>query len=31
MVTVIGTGAGGAIIAMKLAKANIPVTIIERG
>ena len=31
MVTVIGTGAGGAIIAMELAKANIPVTIIERG
>ena len=31
MVVVIGTGAGGAIIAMKLAKAKIPVTIIERG
>lgn len=31
MVIVVGTGAGGAIIAMKLAKANIPVTIIERG
>jgi choline dehydrogenase-like flavoprotein len=31
MVIVIGTGAGGAIIAMKLAKANIPVTILERG
>lgn len=31
MVVVIGTGAGGAIIAMKLAKENIPVTIIERG
>ena len=31
MVIVVGTGAGGAIIAMKLAKANIPVTILERG
>ena len=31
MVIVIGTGAGGAIIAMELAKANIPVTILERG
>ncbi len=31
MVIVIGTVAGGAIIAMELAKANIPVTILERG
>ena len=31
MVVIVGTGAGGAIIAMKLSKANIPVTIIERG
>ena len=31
MVIVIGTGAGGAIIAMELAKVNIPVTILERG
>ena len=31
MVIVIGTGAGGSLIAMELAKANIPVTIIERG
>ena len=31
MVIVIGTGAGGSLIAMELAKANIPVTILERG
>jgi len=31
MVTIVGTGAGGSLIAMELAKANIPVTIIERG
>jgi choline dehydrogenase-like flavoprotein len=31
MVIIIGSGAGGAIIAMELAKANIPVTIIEKG
>ena len=31
MVVVIGTGAGGAIIAMELAKANIPVTMLEKG
>lgn len=31
MVIIIGTGAGGSIIAMELAKANIPVAIIERG
>lgn len=31
MAIVIGTGAGGSIIAMELAKAKIPVTIIERG
>ena len=31
MVIVIGSGAGGSLIAMELAKANIPVTIIERG
>ncbi|MDR0900041.1 MAG: GMC family oxidoreductase N-terminal domain-containing protein [Methanobrevibacter sp.] len=31
MVLVIGSGVGGAIIGMELAKANIPVTIIEKG
>ena len=31
MVIIIGSGAGGAIIAMELAKSNIPVTIIEKG
>ncbi len=31
MTIVIGSGAGGAIIAMKLAKNNFPVTIIEKG
>lgn len=31
MVVIIGSGAGGSIIAMELAKANIPVTILERG
>jgi choline dehydrogenase-like flavoprotein len=31
MVLIIGTGVGGAIIAMELAKSNIPVTIIEKG
>ena len=31
MVVIIGSGAGGSIIAMELAKAKIPVTIIERG
>ena len=31
MVIVIGSGAGGAIIAMELALANIPVTLIEKG
>ncbi len=31
MVVVIGSGAGGGIIAMELALANIPVTIIEKG
>lgn len=31
MVIVIGSGAGGAIVAMELAKSNIPVTIIEKG
>ena len=31
MVIVVGTGAGGAIIAYELAKENIPVTIIEKG
>lgn len=31
MVIVIGSGAGGGIIAMELAKSNIPVTIIEKG
>ncbi|MDR2623264.1 MAG: FAD-dependent oxidoreductase [Methanobrevibacter sp.] len=31
MVLVVGTGVGGAIIAMELAKSNIPVTIIEKG
>ncbi|GAA5818537.1 MAG: GMC family oxidoreductase [Methanobrevibacter sp. CfCl-M3] len=31
MVLITGTGVGGAIIAMELAKSNIPVTIIEKG
>ncbi|MDR1819754.1 MAG: FAD-dependent oxidoreductase [Methanobrevibacter sp.] len=31
MVLIIGTGVGGSIIAMELAKSNIPVTIIEKG
>lgn len=31
MVIIIGSGAGGAIIAMELALANIPVTLIEKG
>lgn len=31
MVVIIGSGAGGGIIAMELALANIPVTIIEKG
>ena len=31
MVIVVGTGAGGAIIAYELAKDDIPVTIIEKG
>ncbi|MDR2829514.1 MAG: FAD-dependent oxidoreductase [Methanobrevibacter sp.] len=31
MVLIIGTGVGGAIIAMELAKSNIPVTIVEKG
>lgn len=31
MVLVIGSGAGGAILALELRKANIPVTIIEKG
>ena len=31
MVIIVGTGAGGAIIAYELAKDNIPVTIIEKG
>ena len=31
MAVIIGSGAGGSIIAMELAKANIPVTILERG
>ena len=31
MVVIIGSGAGGAIIAMELALANIPVTLIEKG
>ena len=31
MVIVIGTGAGGSLIAMELAKSDIPVTIIEKG
>ena len=31
MVIVVGSGAGGAIIAMELALANIPVTLIEKG
>lgn len=31
MVIIVGTGAGGAIIALELAKENIPVTIIEKG
>ena len=31
MVIIVGSGAGGAIIARELAKANIPVTIVEKG
>lgn len=31
MIIIVGTGAGGAIIARELAKDNIPVTIIEKG
>lgn len=31
MVVIVGSGAGGAIIAMELALANIPVTLIEKG
>jgi len=31
MVLIVGTGVGGAIIAMELAKSNIPVTIVEKG
>ena len=31
MVIIVGTGAGGAIIARELAKDDIPVTIIEKG
>jgi len=31
MITIIGSGAGGGILAMELALANIPVTIIEKG
>ena len=31
MIVIVGTGAGGAIIARELAKENIPVTIIEKG
>ncbi|MBR0270868.1 MAG: GMC family oxidoreductase [Methanobrevibacter sp.] len=31
MVIIVGTGAGGAIIAYELAKENIPVTIVEKG
>ena len=31
MVIIIGTGAGGALLAMKLSQNNIPVTIIEKG
>ena len=28
---IVGSGAGGAILAMELAKSNVPVTIIEKG
>ena len=31
MVIIVGTGAGGALIAMKLSQNNIPVTILEKG
>ena len=31
MVIIVGSGAGGAILAMELAKSNVPVTIIEKG
>ncbi|MDR2873457.1 MAG: GMC family oxidoreductase N-terminal domain-containing protein [Methanobrevibacter sp.] len=31
MVLIVGTGVGGAILAMELAKADIPVTIVEKG
>lgn len=31
MVIIVGSGAGGSILAMELAKANVPVTIIEKG
>lgn len=31
MVLIVGSGVGGAILAMELSKANIPVTIIEKG
>ncbi|MBR2557689.1 MAG: NAD(P)-binding protein, partial [Methanobrevibacter sp.] len=31
MVIIVGTGAGGGIIARELAKNNVPVTIIEKG
>jgi choline dehydrogenase-like flavoprotein len=31
MVLVVGSGVGGAILAMELSKANIPVTIVEKG
>jgi len=31
MVVIVGSGAGGAIVAMELALANIPVTLIEKG
>ena len=31
MITIIGSGAGGGILAKELAEVNIPVTIIEKG
>ena len=31
MVVIVGTGAGGGILAYELAKDNVPVTIIEKG
>ena len=31
MVLIIGSGAGGGILGLELAKANIPVTIVEKG